>query len=217
MRWSAGLALPDPVSERQARPNLRSYVPGANLRRLSADWGRHLELAQTLVDPACRQSTVYVASNWALPGRTRAFRRSNGSCSDPHGKPMQMLAHHLRERLRTSQEQPEWGCRPVKAASTRDELRALRAQLEGADDIPNFRRACARASRCSGTGHLHADAAGGEGGLYGHVPLRQATPPRRQDRPIPAPQAPELHPTDRIPAGSALTRTGSRRNLANLA
>ena len=52
----------------QGCPNLGSYVLGANLKRLSADWqaewGHPLELAESFVDPSRFQGTVYKAANW---------------------------------------------------------------------------------------------------------------------------------------------------------
>ena len=75
-------------------PNPGSYFVGGMLRRLSDDWqakyGHPLELAETLVDPAQYQGTVYRASNWTSVGLSAGDSRGRGVYTDPHGKRKEM-------------------------------------------------------------------------------------------------------------------------------
>ena len=125
--------------------NLASRALSRSLRRLSADWeaahGHPLELAETFVDPERFRGTCYAASNWTRAGRTKGFARSNGSYTDPHGSPKEMLVRPLRRdarrRLADPADRPEWACRATPVRYAPSELRSLREVFAA---LPDSRR-----------------------------------------------------------------------------
>ena len=132
--------------------NLASRALGRSLRRLSADWaalhGHPLELAETFVDPARFQGTCYAASNWTRVGRTKGFARHNGSYTDPHGSPKEMLVRPLRPdaraRLSDPADRAEWSCPAVPVRYAKAELRSLRELFAA---VPDARRGQGRKHR----------------------------------------------------------------------
>ena len=132
--------------------NLASRALGRSLRRLGADWaalhGHPLELAETFVDPARFRGTCYAASNWTRVGRTKGFARHNGSYTDPHGSPKEMLVRPLRpdarERLADPADRSEWSCPAVPVRYARAELRSLRDLFA---EVPDARRGQGRKHR----------------------------------------------------------------------
>ena len=126
--------------------NLGSYVLGANLRRLSADWQRNwghpLLLAETFVEMRRFQGSVYLAANWIAVGMSKGYARSNGKYTNKHGVKKKMLVYPLqaqaREQLRDPQERPEWRCEAVRVQYTQAELCSLRERLE---EVPDVRKA----------------------------------------------------------------------------
>ena len=130
-------------------PHLASWALAAMTRRLSQDWqaayGHPLLIAESFVDPAHFQGTLYRAANWRYLGRTRGFARHNGRYTDPHGKPKRLYAYPLqrnaRRRLRDPRPlPPAW---EPKGHSERapSELRSLYEELARVKD---FRRAQGR-------------------------------------------------------------------------
>ena len=124
---------------------LGSFAMAAMLRRLSADWqeqyGHPILLAETFVDPARFEGTVYAAGNWRYLGLTRGFARHNGRYTDAHGRPKEFSIYPLRRdacrRLRDPAPLPA-GWEPKDAAGQApDEMRSLYQELAG---IPDFRR-----------------------------------------------------------------------------
>ena len=126
-------------------PNLASCVMAANLRRLSCDWlahfGHPLELAETFVDPAQFDGTMYRAGNWIFVGRTRGFARSNGRYTEPHGCHKEMYLYPLRPdaraRLRAPQPCPSWEPQHPRVAPADVPLPSLLQEFER---IPDHRR-----------------------------------------------------------------------------
>ena len=126
-------------------PRLGSFAMAAMLRRLSADWqeqyGHPILLAETFVDPARFEGTVYAAGNWRYLGLTRGFARHNGRYTDAHGRPKEFYIYPLRRdacrRLRDPAPLPA-GWEPKDAAGQAPgEMRSLYEELAG---IPDFRR-----------------------------------------------------------------------------
>ncbi len=132
--------------------NLASRALGRSLRRLSGDWsalhGHPLELAETFVDPSRFAGTCYDASGWERVGRTQGFARHNGSYTDPHGCPKEMLVRPLRAdacaRLADPEDREEWSCRAVPVSYARAELRSLRGLFA---QVPDARRGQGRKHR----------------------------------------------------------------------
>ena len=128
----------------QGCPNLGSYVLGANLKRLSADWqaewGHPLELAESFVDPSRFQGTVYKAANWLELGQSRGFSRLNGQYKETMGQPKTMLVYPLRPdaraRLRSPETPPEWPRPPRLVPYDQADLQAL---LELLEEVPDPR------------------------------------------------------------------------------
>ncbi len=126
--------------------NLGSYVLGANLRRLSADWQRNwghpLLLAEAFVEMRRYKGSVYLASNWRAVGMTKGYARSNGKYTSKHGVRKKMLVYPLqadaRELLRDPEEREEWRCEAVRVQYTQAELVSLRESLEA---VPDARKA----------------------------------------------------------------------------
>ena len=118
--------------------NLGSYVLGANLRRLSADWERNwghpLLLAEAFVEMRRYKGSVYLAANWIPVGVTKGYARSNGKYTNKHGVKKKMLVYPLqaetRELLRDPQERAEWNCEAVRVQYSQAELASLRALVE---------------------------------------------------------------------------------------
>ena len=116
--------------------NLGSYVLGANLRRLSADWERNwghpLLLAEAFVEMRRYKGSVYLAANWIPVGVTKGYARSNGKYTNKHGVKKKMLVYPLqagaRELLRDPQERAEWNCEAVRVQYSQAELAALDLQ-----------------------------------------------------------------------------------------
>ena len=126
--------------------NLGSYVLGANLRRLSADWERNwghpLLLAEAFVEMRRYKGSVYLAANWIPVGVTKGYARSNGKYTNKHGVKKKMLVYPLqaetRELLRDPQERAEWHCEAVRVQYSQAELASLRELLE---EVPDARKA----------------------------------------------------------------------------
>ena len=128
--------------------NLGSYVLGANLRRLSADWqqsrGHPLLLAEALVEVGRYKGSVYLAANWSdiAVGVTKGYARSNGKYTNKHGVKKKMLVYPLqadaRELLRDPQDRPEWHREQVRVQYSQAELASLRELLE---EVPDARKA----------------------------------------------------------------------------
>ena len=126
--------------------NLGSYVLGANLRRLSADWERNwghpLLLAEAFVEMRRYKGSVYLAANWIPVGVTKGYARSNGKYTNKHGVKKKMLVYPLqagaRELLRDPQERAEWHCEAVRVQYSQTELASLRELLE---EVPDARKA----------------------------------------------------------------------------
>ena len=126
--------------------NLGSYVLGANLRRLSADWERNwghpLLLAEAFVEMRRYKGSVYLAANWIPVGVTKGYARSNGKYTNKHGVKKKMLVYPLqagaRELLRDPQERAEWNCEAVRVQYSQAELASLRELLE---EVPDARKA----------------------------------------------------------------------------
>ena len=126
--------------------NLGSYVLGANLRRLSADWERNwghpLLLAEAFVEMRRYKGSVYLAANWIPVGVTKGYARSNGKYTNKHGVKKKMLVYPLqaetRELLRHPQERAEWHCEAVRVQYSQAELASLRELLE---EVPDARKA----------------------------------------------------------------------------
>ena len=126
--------------------NLGSYVLGANLRRLSADWERNwghpLLLAEAFVEMRRYKGSVYLAANWIPVGVTKGYARSNGKYTNKHGVKKKMLVDPLqagaRELLRDPQERAEWHCEAVRVQYSQAELASLRELLE---EVPDARKA----------------------------------------------------------------------------
>ena len=127
--------------------NLGSYVLGANLRRLSADWERNwghpLLLAEAFVEMRRYKGSVYLAANWIPVGVTKGYARSNGKYTNKHGVKKKMLVDPLqagaRELLRDPQERAEWHCEAVRVQYSQAELASLRALLEEGPDARKAR------------------------------------------------------------------------------
>ena len=125
---------------------LGSYVLGANLRRLSADWERNwghpLLLAEAFVEMRRYKGSVYLAANWIPVGVTKGYARSNGKYTNKHGVKKKMLVYPLqagaRELLRDPQERAEWHCEAVRVQYSQAELASLRELLE---EVPDARKA----------------------------------------------------------------------------
>jgi len=81
------------------RPHLASRVLGANLRRLSRDWGEvyghRVVLAETFVDSSRFLGTCYRASNWVYVGETEGWSRSGRSYRF-NGQPKAVWLYPLR-------------------------------------------------------------------------------------------------------------------------
>ena len=126
--------------------NLGSYLLGANLRRLSADWeqswGHPLLLAEAFVEMRRYKGSVYLAANWIAVGVTKGYARSNGKYTNKHGVRKKMLVYPLqaeaRELLRDPQDRPEWHCAQVRVQYPQTELASLRELLE---EVPDARKA----------------------------------------------------------------------------
>ena len=139
------LLLPKPG----AFPNPGSCFVGGMLRRLSDDWqaryGHPLELAETLVDPAQYQGTVYRASNWASVGLSAGYSRGRGGYKDPHGKRQEMHVSPLHRssvaRLSAEEPHPDRQVARQSVDATRDTLPSL---LEVPAQVPGFRHARGR-------------------------------------------------------------------------
>ena len=130
-------------------PHLASLALAAMTRRLSQDWqaayGHPLLIAESFVDPAHFQGTLYQAANWRYLGNTRGFARHNGRYTDPHGKPKRLYVYPLQRNARRRLRDP--GPLPAawepKGHSERapSELRSLYEELARVKD---FRRAQGR-------------------------------------------------------------------------
>ena len=124
------------------------------LRRLSDDWqakyGHPLELAETFVDPAQYQGTVYRASNWTSVGLSAGYSRGRGGYTDPHGKRKEMHVYPLHRssvaRLCAEEEHPDWQVARQSVDATEDTLPSL---LEELARVPDFRHAQGRRHKLS--------------------------------------------------------------------
>ena len=111
----------------------------AMLRRLSADWqeqyGHPILLAESFVDPARFEGTVYAAGNWRYLGLTRGFARHNGRYTDAHGRPKQFYIYPLRRdacrRLRDPAPLPAGWEPKGTAGQAPGEMRSLYEELAG--------------------------------------------------------------------------------------
>ena len=133
------------LPEAQGCRNLGSYVLGANLQRLGADWQAEgdfpLELAESFVDPSRFEGTVSKAANWRELGRSRAYSCSNGQSTDTLGQPKTMLVDPLRldsrARLRAPTAPLEWRQRPRQVPYEAADWPSL---LEWLEEVPDPRR-----------------------------------------------------------------------------
>ncbi len=100
------------------------------------------------MDPSRFAGTCYDASGWERVGRTQGFARHNGSYTDPHGSPKEMLVRPLRAdacaRLADPEDREEWSCRAVPVSYARAELRSLRGLFA---QVPDARRGQGRKHR----------------------------------------------------------------------
>ncbi len=140
------------LSEPGSAPNLGSHFVGGMLRRLSDDWrrtwGYPLELAETFVDPALYEGTVYRASNWRKLGRTKGHARVPGGYSEPHGRPKEILIYPLGRsslaRLSAPEPHPDWETPTVEVEISGTSLRSL---MEETARMPDRRRKQGRRHR----------------------------------------------------------------------
>ena len=131
-------------------PNLASYFMGAMTKRLSSDWeeryGHGLLVAESFVDPRHFTGSMYRASNWIMVGRSKGYARSNGSYTEPHGRPKELYVYELRRgacRMLCGAGSlgERWKPKSVETGKTREEMRSLHEELCCVED---FRRAQGR-------------------------------------------------------------------------
>ena len=137
-------------------PCLASFAMAAMLRRLGDDWqscyGHPMLIAESFVNPARFEGTLYEAANWHYLGDTRGFARHNGRYTDPHGAPKRLYVYPLRRdacrRLSAPGPLPAAWEPKGHAGRAPSELRSLYEELDGIED---FRRAQGRKHRVACT------------------------------------------------------------------
>ena len=137
-------------------PCLASFAMAAMLRRLGDDWqscyGHPMLIAESFVNPARFEGTLYEAANWHYLGDTRGFARHNGRYTDPHGAPKRLYVYPLQRDAcrRLSAPGPLPAAWELKGHAGRapSELRSLYEELDGIED---FRRAQGRKHRVACT------------------------------------------------------------------
>ena len=199
--------------------HLASLALAAMTRRLSRDWqaayGHPVLIAESFVDPAHFQGTLYQAANWRYLGNTRGFARHNGRYTDPHGEPKRLYVYPLQRNARRRLRDP--GPLPAawepKGHSERapSELRSLYEELARFQDFrraqgrkhpvasvlcglpPRVARKPARSGRrCRVCEQAHPE------GVTGDRRLEEP-----QDRPLPA--GLEVHPAPGVRLGRPVT------------
>lgn len=113
------------LPERERYPNVASWVLGAVLRRLSADWQEHwghpLLVVESFVDESRYRGTCYRACGFEAVGPTGGFERASRDFYQEHGQPKQLYLRQLRSGA----------CRDLRRARLPKELADYEAEVTG--------------------------------------------------------------------------------------